>query len=414
MSPHTLSNEPPAADEPPTATGPGPTATPRSRLTVREMQIALAAARGLAGAALTRTVTDRGEKVGAARTHTAPDHGAVEEHSSVTAPMVAPTRPATPPADAPAANPTNPEPWLPEHDGPVSLTGVAAPRRRAAAARPDKAARRPAPKPRPRRRAKAATIGPELAAAVAADPPRIVVVPACGGAGATTAAVLLAAGLAPACGAILLAAGPDRGSLALRCNAQGGDLDTLAGWVRHHPRRPLQIDTRGVAIGTSGQDEFVVAAGSRRPGQDVLAADTAIALLSAASATRAAVVLDWCTREPVPGRVRDTAQHAVVVAPTSCAGLLDAEYTVDQLEATRPEHTTTLSLLTIDVRGRAPRRAGRAALARLRTLRIPTTGLPYDPALADDPRIHWPSLRPRTRAAIFTALTQMLHREDEK
>ena len=73
-----------------------------------------------------------------------------------------------------------------------------------------------------------------------------------------------------------------------------------------------------------------------------------------------------------------------------------------------------MSLLTIDVRGRAPRRPGRAALARLRALRIPIAGVPYDRALADDPRIHWPSLRPRTRAAIFTALTQMLQREDQK
>jgi hypothetical protein len=370
------------------------------------MQIALDAARGLAGAALTRTVTDRGEKVGPARSRTAPSHDAVE------------ARPATPPADAPTANPTNHlEPWLPEHDGPVCLTGVAAPRartlRRAAAARPDKMPRRRAAKPRPRRLAKAVTIGAELAAAVAADPPRIVVVPACGGAGATTAAVLLATGLAPACGAILLAGGPDRGSLTLRCNAEGGDLDTLTGWVRNHPRRPLQIGTPGVAIGTPGQDRLLLAADSRRHQLGQLTAGAAAALLTAAAATRAAVVLDWCTREPVPGGVRDTASHAVIVAPTSAAGLLDAEYTVDQLEATRPEHTT-LSLLTIDLRRRAPRRAGRAALARLRALPIPTTGLPYDPALADDPRVHWPSLRPRTRAAIFTALTQMLHREDEK
>jgi hypothetical protein len=111
--------------------------------------------------------------------------------------------------------------------------------------------------------------------------------------------------------------------------------------------------------------------------------------------------------------VWDTAPHAVVVAPTSLLGLLDAEYTVDQLEAARPEHTT-LSLLTIDMRGRPPRRPSRAALARLRALRIPTTGVPYDPALADAPRIHWPSLRPRTRAVIFTVLTQLLQREDEQ
>jgi len=168
-----------------------------------------------------------------------------------------------------------------------------------------------------------------------------------------------------------------------------------------------------VAIGTSGYDRLLVAAESRRLQQGPLTAGVAVALLTAAAVTRAAVVLDWCTREPVPGRVWDTAPHAVVVAPTSSAGLLDAEYTVDQLEAARPEHAT-VSLLTIDVRGRPPRRAGRAALARLRALPIPTTVLPYDPALADDPRVYWPSLRPRTRAAIFTALTQTLQREDEQ
>jgi hypothetical protein len=173
---------------------------------------------------------------------------------------------------------------------------------------------------------------------VVADPPRIVVVPACGGAGATTAAVLLAAGLAPACGAILLAGGPDRGSLALRCNAEGGDLDALTGWARHHPRQPLQVDTPGVAIGTSGHDRLLVAADSRRHQQGAPTAGAAVALLIAVAASRAAVVLDWCTREPVPGRVWDTAPHAVVVAPTSSLGLLDAEYTVEQLEAARPEH----------------------------------------------------------------------------
>jgi hypothetical protein len=419
MSPHALTDGPAAADELPAATWPGRTCPPRPRLTVREMQIALDAARGLAGAAPTRTVTDRSEKVGADRSHAAPGHDAVEGRSSVTAPNVTATRPAAPPTQAPsAAPPRNPEPWLPEHDGPVSLTGVvAAPRtrtvRHAAAARPDKVARRPAAKPRPRRLAKVAAIGAELAAAVAADPPRIVVVAACGGAGATTTAVLLAAGLAPACGAILLAAGPDRGSLTLRCNAEGGDLEMLTGWARHHPRQPLQIDTPGMAIGTSGQHRLLVAADRRRHQQGPLTAGAAAALLPAAAATRAAVVLDWCTREPVPGRVWDTAPRAVVVAPMSSAGLLDAEYTVEQIEAARPVHAT-VSLLTIDVRGRAPRRAGRAALARLRALPIPTAGVPYDPALADDPRIHWPCLRPRTRAAIFTALTQLLQREDEK
>jgi hypothetical protein len=220
MSAHTVTDEPPPADEPPAPTWSGPTSPPRPRLTVREMQIALDAARA---AAPTRTVTDRRENGGTDRSHAAPGHNAAEGRSSVTTHTVSPTPAVTAATDTPAVDlQANPEPWLPEHDGPVSLTGIAAPRtrtvQRAAAARPDKVARRPAAKPRPRRPAKTATIGSELAAAVAADPPRIVVVPACGGAGATSAAVLLAAGLAPACGAILLAAGPDRGSLTIRCN----------------------------------------------------------------------------------------------------------------------------------------------------------------------------------------------------
>lgn len=255
---------------------------------------------------------------------------------------------------------------------------------------------------------------PALAAAAAAAPPRIIVVPACGGAGATTTAVLLAAGLAPACGAILLAGGPDRGALAIRSNAEGGDPAALAEWARQHPRRPLRIDTPGVAIGTSGQDDLVVAASSRRPGQDPLTADTALALLSSAAATSAAVVLDWGSPpDPVPDSMWAAATSVVVVAPATSPGLCDGEYTVEQIEVARPERAS-LSLLTVDVRGRAPRRAGRAALARLRALQIPVAAVPHDPALADDPRVHWPSVRPRTRAAVLAALTQLLHREDER
>jgi hypothetical protein len=109
MSPHTLTDEPPAADAPPATTWPGPTSPPRTRLTVREMQIALDAARGLTGAAPTRTLTYTSEKLGEDRSPTAPGHDAVEGRSSVTAPMVAPRQPAAPALDAPAAAPpTNP------------------------------------------------------------------------------------------------------------------------------------------------------------------------------------------------------------------------------------------------------------------------------------------------------------------
>jgi len=106
-----------------------------------------------------------------------------------------------------------------------------------------------------------------------------------------------------------------------------------------------------------------------------------------------------------------SATHAVVVAPTSTPGLLDAEYTVDQLTGHLPEQAR-LSLLTTNLRARPPRRGGRAALARLSALRIPVTAVPYDRTLADEPRVHWLSLRARTRAAVFTALTHVLHQED--
>ena len=280
MSPHTLADETVKTVERQAAIEPDRSPRPRPRLTVREMQIALDAARSLASpvqraprfpAGVCRlTSAPRGAAWIAATPP--PVHDALEGNSPVTAPIVAPPLALAAAPDTPAVDPqAEHEPWLPEHDGPVSLTGIAAPRTRTvrrAAARPDKAARRPATKltrpgrPRPQRS------DPALAAAAAAAPPRIIVVPACGGAGATTTAVLLAAGLAPACGAILLAGGPDRGALAIRSNAEGGDPAALAEWARQHPRRPLRIDTPGVAIGTSGQDDLVVAASSRRPGQD--------------------------------------------------------------------------------------------------------------------------------------------------
>ena len=420
MSPHTLADEPNAVDGQPT-TAPAPGSTPQPRLTVREMQIALDAARSrLTQPDADRAITEEAEGGGADRSHAAPCHDALEGSSSMTVPIVAlpyPTEPA-PTSRGRNAAPTSGEPWLPDHDGPVSLAGIAAPRtrsaRRSSPARPDKSARRPSAS-KPDRPAKAAKIGAELAAAISGNPPRIAVVPACGGAGAITSAVLLAAALAQARAAVLLAGGHDRGSLALRSNADGADLEALAAWTREHPDQPLRRDSPGLAIGTgAGGDRLLVAA----QGRDAETAApvglaTVAALLAAATATHASVVLDWCTGIPVPDRLLAAATHLVVVAPATSPGLLDAEYAVEQLEATRPRHTA-LSLLTVDVRGRAPRRAGRAALARLRALDIPVGRLPYDPTLADAPRVSWPSLRPRTRAAVSTALTQLLQREDAK
>jgi hypothetical protein len=419
VSPHTLTDEPGTADGQPPA-GDGSLSTTRPRLTVREMQVALDAARsGLARPSTARSAEHEGG--GADRSHAAPCHDALEGSSSVTAPILAPQPPsAPPPADPDAGNAsmTDGEPWLPEHDGPVSLTGIAAPRtrapRRSTPARLDKSARRPA-SPRPARPAKAATIGADLAAVIAARPPRIAVVPACGGAGATTIAVLLASALTQARAAILLAGGHDRGALALRSNAEGGDLEALASWARDHPGRPIQADSPGLAIGTAAGADGLLVAGATRGPQNAppIGLATVAALLTAAAATHASVVLDWCNTGPLPDRLLAATTHLVIAAPATSPGLLDAEYAVEQLEAARPAGTT-LSLFTVDVRGRAPRRAGRAALARMRALHLPVFRMPYDPTLADDPRISWPSLRPRTRAAASTALTQLLQREDAK
>jgi hypothetical protein len=418
VSPHTLTDEPNAVDGQPTM-APAPGSTPRPRLTVREMQIALDAARSrLTQPDAARGVTDKDERGGADRSHAAPCHDALEGSSSATVPIVAPPHPTEP---APTrrdrnAEPTDGESWLPDHDGPVTLTGIATPRtrspRRSSPARPDKSARRPAA-PQPDRPAKAARIGAELAAAISADPPRIAVVPACGGAGATTSAVLLASALAQARTALLLAGGHDCGSLALRSNADGADLEALAAWAREHPQQPLRRDSPGLAIGTVACGERLLVAAERRGAQSAapVGLATVAALLAAATTTHASVVLDWCTGTPMPDRLLAAATHLVVVAPATSPGLLDAEYAVEQLEATRARHAA-LSLLTVDVRGRAPRRAGRAALARLRALDIPVGRVPYDPALADDPRVSWPSLRPRTRAAVSAALTQLLQREE--
>jgi hypothetical protein len=416
VSPHTLTHQPSASSDQ-ASVGAAAVSAPQPRLTVREMQIALDAARSQLGQPQ-RVSAPETERGGGDRSPAAPCHDALEGSSSVTPPILAPP-PTTEPAARPRGTnpwPTNGEPWLPDHDGPVSLTGLAAPRtrsaRRSAQAQPDRSARQPAPR-RPTRPAKAASIGAELAAAISAHPPRIAVVPACGGAGATTSAVLLASALAQARDAVLLAGGHDRGSLTLRSNAEGGDLDGLAAWVREHPGQPLRRDSPGLAT-AAGLDRLLIAAEGRGPESAApIGLATVAALLTAAAATHAAVVLDWCTTGPVPGRLLAGTTHLVVVAPATRPGLLDAEYTVEQLAAARPGYAV-LSLLTVDVRGRAPRRGSRAALARLRALDIPVVRVPYDPTLADDPRVSWGSLRPRTRAAVATALAKLMQREDAK
>lgn len=395
------------------------------RLTVRELQLAIEAARGLAGRGsrvATAPASGAGEG-GADRSRAALCPDALEGNQPETPPIVAPLAAASialtaelPAADHPGAvspsaqRRSRPEPWLPEHDGPVSLAGAAAPRTRTVrrtAATPEKAARRPA-KQTTSRRSQVAALDPALAAAAASAPPRLIVMAACGGAGATTATVLLAAALAQATGVLVVASGDDRGKLSLRANSSGGDVAALTAWTAAHPGQALHTSTPGMGTGDAGTDQLIVAAAGRDDPGRSFDADTAAALAAAAAPTPASVLLDWSTPTPPPHQLWSSAKHVLVVAPATSAGLLDVVYLVQSLEATKPERIP-LSVLTVDVRGRAPRRAGRAALSRLQALRLQVTALPYDPALADDPRVHWPSLRRRTRTAVVAALTTVVH-----
>jgi hypothetical protein len=354
----------------------------RPRLTVHEMQVALETARGLAVR-------------GAGRGCAAPGHDTWQEDSTATAPPVAPDEPAA--VGLPSlgvgegSRPDDRhETWLPTHDGPVSLAGLAAPRSRAvrgSTATPAMPARRPIRQRAAQTSRTVAPLNPALSAAAATYATRIVVVPACGGAGATTVAVLLAAAVSPSMATMLVASGPDRGALIARADARGRDGATLklAALARDEPAG--KFDTA-----------------------------TACAVFAAAATSEMAAVLDWSSPEQLPATVWAAATHVLVVAPATSPGLLAAEHAAQTWEANL-NGTTAISVLTVDVRGRSQRRAGRASLARLRAVQLPVTCMPYDPALADDPRVHWPALRPRTRAAVISVLSQILsdhHRKDPK
>lgn len=394
------------------------------RLTVRELQLAIKAARGLAGRGSRpdTAAAPGGGEGGADRSRAALCPDALEGNPPETPPIVAPPHPASidlpaeppaadrQPAGSPATERRRAEPWLPEHDGPVSLAGAVAPRTRTArrsAATLDKAARRPV-NPGPSPRTQVAALDPALAAAAVSAPPRLIVLAACGGAGATTTTVLLAAALAQATGVLVVASGPDRGSLSLRANSSGGDVAALAAWTIAHRDQPLHTSTPGMGTGNAGTDRLIVAAEGRDDPGRPFDADTAAALAMSAAFTPASVLLDWSEPSPPPRQLWTSTTHALVVAPATSPGLLNAEYLVQTLEAAKPAQIP-LIVLTVDVRGRAPRRTGRAALARLQALRLPVAALPYDPALANDPRVHWPLLRRRTRSAVLAALTTVVH-----
>lgn len=361
----------------------------RQRLTVREMQIALDAARTVASGSADADPCAQ------------PGTGIVDTVDAGSA--------------ADSRNPRS-EPWLPEHDGPVSLAGATAPcirTARTATATRGGAASRPEARRTTDRVPTTAALDPTLASAAVAAPPRLVVVPACGGAGASTATVLLAAALAPVTGALLIAGGADRGSLCVRADAHGGDIAALTAWAAGHAGQPLRPTTPGLARGDAGTGPLGVAAAGRDDSGRPFDPDIASALLAAPAPTRTAVLLDWSCVEVLPEQVCTGATHLLVVAPATSPGLLDAEYLVQSLAAAVRE-SASLSVLTVDVRGRSPRRAGRAALARLRALDLPLAALPYDPALADDPRVRWPMLRRRTRTAVVATLTHVLHGRRER
>jgi hypothetical protein len=379
-----------------TKTQTAPAATIRPRIPTRDLLAAIQQARRTAGLE---------EEIAAA-------HPPVEEGDAIVPPLA-------PEANAPttdlAARPTSPpdsrQPWLPERDGPVSLAGVAAPRAHIrtgprTVATPDKAARRPTRERKPAAPARTPPLDAELAAAATKSPPRLIVVAACGGAGATTLTVLMAAALAAKPGALVVTAGPDRGALSARSNAAGGDLAALAEWIRQHPRAGLQSGTPGLTSGDAGTGPMVLATPSRDLDGTHLDAADAAAVLAAAAPSAAAVLVDWRCALPLPEQLWSVATHAMVVAPYTTLGLLDAEYTVQAIESAAPGGAA-LSVAAVDVSGGGPRR-GRAALARLRAHGVPVTTVARDPTLAADPRVHWPSLRPRTRAAVTATLTQAL------
>ncbi|WAX58505.1 hypothetical protein M6B22_07005 [Jatrophihabitans cynanchi] len=386
-------------------------ATIRQRVATRDLLAAIQQARRAAGlhdAAAAHPPVGDGEAYGI---RAAQRHDPLEGNAPVAPPSPVANALATDLPTRPTSPPDPPEPWLPERDGPVSLAGVAAPRTHIrtgqAVAAPDKAARRPARERKQSPPARTRVLDPGMTATAAGAPPRLIVVAACGGAGATTLAVLVAAALAATPSAVLVTAGSDRGALSGRCNAVGGDLVALAEWTSQHPRVGLQPSTPGMSSGDVGTGPMVLAAPNRELGGAHLDAATAAAVLAAAATTTAAVLVDWRCPLPLPDEFWPIATHVLVVAPFTTLGLLDAEYAVQAVESAAPAGGAALSVAAVDVRGGGPRR-GRAALARLRALGVSVTSVPHDPALADDPQVHWPALRPRTRAAVTAVLTHVL------
>ena len=401
---------------------PGGGHTARQRLTVHEMQVALAAARTLASpeqAGSTASI----DSAEAPRGHTGRGHQddilEMDLLDTDAETRAGAQTPAGPDPRVPQVGAGN-EPWLPEHDGPVSLAGAAAPRapQRRTPARIDATSRAT----RPARKAAKPHAVIVLARDRLADcrPPRLVLLPAAGGGGGSSLAVLLASALAPVHGALIVGPAGDAGALSARAGAVDGDWDLLAVTARR-PGGLHADDTGHVGTGLgyvdTGEAIVLVAAPTRRTmtcGVRTAPSDMRSEedVLAAALRFRQAVVVDcpdlWSS---FTQQALAAATHVAVIAPQTPAGLVDTDFAVHLAEAQAPAGVSMV-VVAVDVRGRVKSRATRAALSRARALPAPVMSVPFDPRLADATGVDWLSLRVRTQAAVMAVLTQSLLGKD--
>lgn len=316
--------------------------------------------------------------------------------------VVTPTRPS--PADA------DPEQWLPDHDEPVSLADLPAPRRRAGTRAPesDLPVRRSGPPSRPYR---AAPRDRRLADGIrTAGNVRIALLGAAGGAGTTTAATLVALALTCAHSSVvsLATSEADNGALGVRWGVDGLDLAEIAQHVRS-PRATLGPAAPGVATRSIDSAEVVVAGEVRSPGEHHWRPQDVGPMLAAAERSAVPVVIDAGRPTELTTReVLASATHILLVAPRTVAGLLAAEFSIEDLAARFEIAPGALGLLVNDTYGRTPGRRARAAMTRLDALDLPRFDLPFDRSLREGPALEWTSLASSTRTGALTVLTHLL------
>lgn len=294
--------------------------------------------------------------------------------------------------------------WVPERDGAVSLAGLAAPRRVVRNQRSAVLERPASEAPATRRGAMPGegecARGRELLTVGAA--PRIAVLGACGGSGATTVAALLGLTFAGSAGTAV-AVGARQGhdlSLAHRLDVHA-DVGELSHWLGDGDE-PMCAGTPGVGLLSSDGSRLLVG------GTDASGVVSPAALLRSAVASGDPVVVDaglpW---EAGAAEALSFSTHVVLVAPQTVTGLLAAESAADDLTGAG----NSVCLVTVDVWGRRPDRAGRAALARLSAFDVTVCRLPYDRHLAQSPAVSWSALSGSARAAVWN-LTYSLLSED--